>query len=122
MIEDLVKNAATGHRDCCGDMIHEGDTVITGNGHGRVVWLEGKWWLKFSDMSVEALNRYPAGALRRVAEDGTIGSVPPLVPASDRETIVPGQRNDCPADCPDIVPPIKRSPSVGYINNGTMGQ
>ena len=118
MIEDLVKNAATGHRDCCGDMIHEGDTVITRNGHGRVVWLEGKWWLEFSTHAVERLNRYPASELRRVAENGTIG----FVPSQEDETIVPGQENECPTDCPATVPQVKRSASVGYINNGTMGQ
>jgi hypothetical protein len=75
MIEDLVKNAATGHRDCCGDMIHEGDTVITRNGHGRVVWLEGKWWLKFSTQDVERLNRYPASELRRITEETTVGDL-----------------------------------------------
>ena len=122
MIEDLLIHASTGHRDCCGEMIHEGDNVVTGNGYGRIVWLEGKWWIRFSDLSVERLNRYPANALRRVAEDGTIASVPSLVPAPGAETIVPGQRNECPADCPDTVPPIKRSTSVGYLHNGTTGQ
>ena len=57
-------------------MIYDGDTVVTRNGHGRAVWLEGKWYLKFSDLSVEALNRYPAGELRRVTENVTDGTVP----------------------------------------------
>ena len=118
MIEELLIHASTGHRDCCGDMIHEGDMVITKDGHGRIVWLDRKWWLRFSDQSVEALNRFPADALRRVAEDGTIASVPPM----GQETIVPGQRNDCPTIVPSIVPPSKRSKSVGYLHNGTMGQ
>ena len=56
--------------------------------------------------------------LRRVSGNGTIGSEPGL----SRETIVPGQRNDCPAHRPTSVPQVKCSPSVGYINNGTVGQ
>lgn len=64
--ETLEKNRIpTGHRDCCGDMIHEGDTVYTRSGNGRIVWIENRWWLQFSDLSVEALNRHPAAELRR---------------------------------------------------------
>ena len=102
---------ATGHRDCCGDMIYDGDTVVTRNGHGRAVWLEGKWYLKFSDLSVEALNRYPAGELRRLQESVTIPSVTPDVTKS----IVTVTKKDCHTDCHGIVTAIRRSDSVGYI-------
>lgn len=111
-------HVATGHRDCCGDMIYEGDTVVTRKGHGRAVWLENKWYLQFSDLSVEALNHYPAGELRRLVDSGTKA----VIPALGQESIVPGQRNDCPTHCPAIVPRITRSESIGYINNGTTGQ
>ena len=111
-------HVATGHRDCCGDMIYEGDTVVTRNGHGRAVWLEERWYLQFSDLSVEALNRYPAGELRRLVEDMTMGVVTPVV----TESIVTVTKNDCHTHCPAIVPRITRSESIGYINNGTMGQ
>lgn len=64
--ETMEKNRIpTGHRDCCGDMIHEGDTVYTRGGNGRIVWIENRWWLQFSDLSVEALNRHPAAEFRR---------------------------------------------------------
>lgn len=104
-------HVATGHRDCCGDMIYEGDTVVTRNGHGRAVWLEDKWYLQFSDLSVEVLNHYPAGELRRLVEDVTKGAVTPVV----TESIVTVTKNDCHTDCHSIVTGIKRSPSVGYI-------
>ena len=118
MTDNELIRVATGHRDCCGYMIYDGDTVITRNGHGRVAWIQGKWYLRFSGLDVEALNRYPADAIRRLTEDGTIASVPSV----GQETIVPGQRNDCPTIVPSIVPPSKRSKSVGYLHNGTMGQ
>ena len=84
---------------------------LTRNGHGRAVWLEGKWYLKFSDLSVEALNRYPAGELRRLQESVTIPSVMPDVTKS----IVTVTKKDCHTDCHGIVTAIKRSDSVGYI-------
>ena len=115
---ERLANCPTGHRDCCGDMVHEGDTVISRNGQGRIHWIQEKWWLMFSDLSVEALNRYPAKELRRLVRDGTKASVPGL----SHETTVPGQQNDCPAHCPTTVPQVKCSQSVGYINNGTVGQ
>lgn len=64
--ETMKKNRIpTGHRDCCGDMIHEGDTVHTRDGNGRIHWIQEQWWLMFSDLSVKALNKYPASELRR---------------------------------------------------------
>ena len=118
MIEERLKYARTGHRDCCGDMIRRRDTVITRDGEGRVIWACGKWWIVYHGRRAEALNKYPAGEIRKVSEDGTIDSVPAL----SHKSIVPGQRNDCPAQCPAIVPSIKRSVSIGYINYGTVGQ
>lgn len=118
MSEDRLRTAVTGHRDCCGDMIRRRDTVITRDGEGRVIWVVRKWWIVYPGRRAEALNRYPAKEIRRVSEDGTIASVP----VRDDETIVPGQRNDCPVHCPAIVPPVRRSDSVGYISCGTMGQ
>ena len=118
MIEERLKYARTGHRDCCGDMIRRRDTVITRDGEGRVIWVSRKWWVVYQWHRAEALNRYPAEEIRRVSEDGTIDSVPGL----SHETTVPGQRNDCPVHCPATVPQVKRSQSVGYITNGTMGQ
>ena len=54
----------------------------------------------------------------RVSEDGgTVGQYP-----LSKESIVPGQRDNENEHCPDIVHGIKRSASIGYINNGTMGQ
>lgn len=118
MIEERLRYARTGHRDCCGDMIRRRDTVITRDGEGRVVWVVRKWWIVYPGHRAEALNKYPAGEIRKVTKDGTIA----FVPSWDNKSIVPGQQNDCPTHCPAIVPQVKRSASVGYINNGTMGQ
>lgn len=76
MIENRLKYARTGHRDCCGDMIRRRDTVITRDGEGRVIWACGKWWVVYPGRRAEALNRYPAAELRRVTEKVTVGSVP----------------------------------------------
>lgn len=75
MIEERLKYARTGHRDCCGDMIRRRDTVITRDGEGRVIWACGKWWLHYQGQGVKALNEYPAGELRRVADGYTIGDL-----------------------------------------------
>ena len=115
MIEERLKYARTGHRDCCGDMIRRRDTVITRDGIGRVVWAGLKWWVRYQGRPAEALNKYPAAELRRVAEDGgTVGQWP-----LSQESIVTGQKNDCHEDCRDIVQGVKRSQSVGYITNVT---
>ena len=92
MIEERLKHARTGHRDCCGDMIRRRDTVITRDGVGRVVWAGSKWWVRYQGRPTEALNKYPAAELRRVSEH---------------------------EDCHGIVQSIKRSQSVGYITNVT---
>lgn len=76
MIEDRLKYARTGHRDCCGDMIRRRDTVITRDGVGRVVWAGLKWWVRYPGRPAEALNKYPAAELRRVTENVTVGTVP----------------------------------------------
>lgn len=76
MIEERLKHASTGHRDCCGDMIRRRDTVITRDGVGRVVWAGLKWWIRYQGRPAEALNKYPAAELRRVSEDVTVGTVP----------------------------------------------
>jgi len=76
MIEERLKHARTGHRDCCGDMIRRRDTVITRDGVGRVVWAGQKWWVRYQGRPAEALNKYPAAELRRVTENVTVGTVP----------------------------------------------
>ena len=120
MIEERLKYARTGHRDCCGDMIRRRDTVITRDGVGVVVWACRKWWIRYQGRPADALNKYPAAELRRVTEDVTVGTVPtcdnnPL----SQESIVTGQRNDCHEHCHGIVQSVKYSQSVGYINNVT---
>ena len=88
MIEERLKYARTGHRDCCGDMIRRRDTVVTRDGVGRVVWAGLKWWVRYQGRPAEALNKYPAAELRRVAEDGgTVGQWP-----LSQESIVTGQK------------------------------
>jgi hypothetical protein len=76
MTEKRLRYARTGHRDCCGEMIRRRDTVITRDGEGRVVWVVRKWWIVYPGHRAEALNKYPAGELRRVTEEATIGTVP----------------------------------------------
>lgn len=76
MIEERLKYARTGHRDCCGDMIRRRDLVITRDGEGRVVWAGRKWWVRYHGRPAEALNKYPAAELRRVTENVTVGTVP----------------------------------------------
>ena len=77
----MKERIATGHRDCRGKMIHEGDTVYVpdGNGvyiwRGVIVWEDGKWWLSFGQ-GMNNLNRYSAEALLRGSEDGTIAGQP----------------------------------------------
>ena len=75
MIEERLKYARTGHRDCCDDMIRRRDTVITRDGEGRVIWACGKWWVTYPGRRAEALNKYSAEEIRRVAENATIGSL-----------------------------------------------
>ena len=72
---ERLANCPTGHRDCCGDMIRRRDTVITRDGEGRVIWVSRKWWVVYQWHRVEALNRYPAEEIRRVAENATIGTL-----------------------------------------------
>ena len=65
---------ATGHFDCCGDMIYSGDTVTTRRGDALVFWVGGgRWMLHYDDAYVESLNRYGKDDIRR-AQDGTIGT------------------------------------------------
>ena len=68
MILEMEKRISTGHRDCCGDMILRGDTVVGLNGFGTVIWFGRKWWILHPGRRAEPLNRYPAAELRRVAE------------------------------------------------------
>lgn len=98
MILEMKKRISTGHRDCCGDMILRGDTVVGLNGFGTVIWFGRKWWILHPGRRAEPLNRYPAAELRRVSGNGTIGPILdcPVKPLSrDKETIVPS-----------IVPPL----------------
>lgn len=56
---------STGHRDCCGDMIHEGDTVFTWTGEAVVTTTEKRWFLSYPDGRLEPLNDYGSGVIRR---------------------------------------------------------
>lgn len=113
-----LKRARTGHLDCCGEMIRRKDRVTTKEGTGRVAWACGKWWIVYPGRRAVALNEYPAESLRRERDNGTKA----IVPRGTDESIVPGQRKCCPADCPAFVPHVTLSESVGYVSNGTMGQ
>lgn len=103
-MEERLKYARTGHRDCCGDMIRRRDTVITRDGAGRVVWACGKWWVRYPGKPAEALNKYPAAELRRVTEEVTVTNAKKSVTGS-----VTGS-----------VTHLKRSPSTGYIKSVTV--
>ena len=81
------KNIATGHFDCFGEMIREGDTVVTANGEATVIGQEKHWKLHYRDGHLESLNFYGKSHIRRVSKDGTMTFVPSSVPQS----IVPGQ-------------------------------
>lgn len=60
---------ATGHFDCCGDMIYNGDTVTTRRGDAVVFWVGGgRWMLHYDDAYVESLNRYGKDDIRRVEQ------------------------------------------------------
>ena len=113
-----LERARTGHMDCCGEMICRRDRVTTKDGTGRVAWACGKWWIVYLGRRAVALNDYPAESLRRERDNGTDVIV---LPDSD-ESIVPGQRNYCPTDCPAFVPHVTLSESVGYVSSGTVGQ
>jgi len=60
----------TGHRDCCGDMICEGDTVVTRHGESRVISVDKSWRLQYEDSHLEPLNCYDACRLRRMCDNG----------------------------------------------------
>lgn len=60
---------ATGHFDCCGDMICAGSTVTTRRGEAVVIWT-GRWMLHYDDAYVEPLNRYGKDDIRRVTIRG----------------------------------------------------
>ena len=68
MMHKRQRHVPTGHRDCCGDMIRRGDTVVGLNGFGTVIWFGRKWWILHPGRRAEPLNKYPAAELRRVAE------------------------------------------------------
>lgn len=56
---------STGHRDCCGDMIHEGDTVCTRTGEAVVTSTEKRWLLSYPDGRLEPLNHHGSEVIRR---------------------------------------------------------
>lgn len=66
------KGPMTGHYDCCGQMISEGDTVVVKHGQdhpiAHVIWIDSRWMLRFSDGSLEALNRHGKNCIRRVQQ------------------------------------------------------
>ena len=68
MMHKRQRYVPTGHRDCCGDMIRRGDTVVGLNGFGTVIWFGRKWWILHPGRRAEPLNRYPANELRRAAK------------------------------------------------------
>ena len=60
----------TGHRDCCGEMICEGDHVVTRHGESVVIAVEKSWRLRYQDGHLEPLNCYDACRLRRACDNG----------------------------------------------------
>jgi hypothetical protein len=57
----------TGHRDCCGEMIRQGDDIVTRHGQGTVEWDGNAWKIHYQDGHLEPLNCYDKSRLRRVA-------------------------------------------------------
>mgnify|MGYP007101833119 FL=1 len=62
------KDIATGHYDCCGEMICRHDLVVTSTGQAAVLWVGNKWMLRYTGGAVEELNQHGAADLRRVAK------------------------------------------------------
>lgn len=124
MIEERLKYARTGHRDCCGDMIRRRDTVITRDGAGRVVWACGKWWIRYQGRPAEALNKYPAAELRRVTEEVTVGTAGTCDRGCDRgcdsDVTVTNAKKSVTGSVTGSVTHLKRSPSTGYIKSVTV--
>lgn len=60
------RHVATGHYDCCGDMICRHDTVMTAAGACRVLWVGAAWLLWFGGHRTEKLNEHQAKNLRRM--------------------------------------------------------
>ena len=58
------KHIATGHYDCTGEMICRHDLVET---QAAVLWVGGRWMLRYSSGLVEGLNQHGAAQLRRLA-------------------------------------------------------
>ena len=124
MIEDRLKYARTGHRDCCGDMIRRRDTVITRDGAGRVVWACGKWWVRYPGLLLKALNGYRADGLRRVTEEVTVGTAGTCDRGCDRgcdsDVTVTNAQKSVTGSVTGSVTHLKRSPSTGYIKSVTV--
>lgn len=66
---------ATGHRDCCGDMIHEGDTVFTRHGEATIIWDREAWRMKYTDGHLEPLNCWDSSNLRRCDNSVTMKNI-----------------------------------------------
>lgn len=82
----------TGHRDCCGEMICEGDHVVTRHGESVVIAVEKSWRLHYEDGHLEPLNCYDACRLRRVSEawdNGRDNGMGQDLLSRDKEMIVP---------------------------------
>lgn len=62
-----LRHVATGHYDCAGEMICRHDLVATRNGQAAVLWVGGRWMLRYSGGVVEGLNQHGAAQLRRLA-------------------------------------------------------
>jgi len=87
MEREQDRRTNTGHRDCCGKDINGFDIVVTKDGEGHVIWGRGKWWILFRGGPMKALNSYPAEALRKVENDGTMTGQRSM----SHQAIVPGQ-------------------------------
>ena len=68
MSKPAINNLMTGHNDCCGQMIKEGDQVVTANGTGTVRWVCSAWRILYEDGHIEPLNAYGKDRIRKVQQ------------------------------------------------------
>lgn len=61
----MNKGINTGHRDCCGEAIREGDKVVTVSGEGAIEWDGSAWKIHYLDGHLEPLNCYDQSRIRR---------------------------------------------------------
>ena len=85
----------TGHRDCCGEVIHEGDKVVTVSGTGTIQWDGSAWRILYEDGHLEPLNAYDKSRIRRW--DNTIHA---RDNGRDNGIMLRDNKNDCPTIVP----------------------